>query len=188
MALLAQPSIRQHWRLGREVRQGIAARVSNPFSDSCERGVQLVPTLGCALCTCARTVAEAELRRKESVSEGLDPERLHARADGTQPLAVEVMRHGTIELATDFGIERLCRSCGDFWPLNFFAPNKACFRGRTRECCGCRTRRRKSGALEAKRGELAGPILRRETPARSARRYAARSERGDRQTEAQVGR
>lgn len=43
---------------------------------------------------------------------------------------------------TDLGIEKQCRYCLDFWPLDQFRKHTACRDGRSDECKACRSERR----------------------------------------------
>jgi hypothetical protein len=77
---------------------------------------------------------------------------------------VPVGRFGCFEKRTELGIERKCRRCLDWWPLDQFAKSRHCYRGVTYQCKACtneRKRRDKSRyrrALEAARRELPRPV------------------------------
>lgn len=42
------------------------------------------------------------------------------------------------EKRTELGLERRCRDCGEWWPLDFFVRDRSCFRGHRPVCRGCR--------------------------------------------------
>ncbi len=57
------------------------------------------------------------------------------------PRVVTKYRDG-FDRSTEWGPERLCSTCREWWPLNFFTPAKGCRLGRSFRCSTCRNRRR----------------------------------------------
>ena len=54
------------------------------------------------------------------------------------------MGYVTKERLTELGIERLCRECEDWWPLDFFTKSNKCKHGRRPVCKTCRNEYKKS--------------------------------------------
>jgi len=65
------------------------------------------------------------------------------------------MPYHAAEQTTELGIERQCRYCGEFWPLDFFERSPRCKYGRTLECNACRKERRTAPVVEATRRKRA---------------------------------